>query len=38
MQSWCNGELQPIKNSDGNTIGDKPSSFSKERDFYNLIT
>ncbi len=20
MQSWCNGELQPIKNSDGKTI------------------
>ena len=38
MQSWCNGELQPITNSDGNTIGDIPNSFSKERDFYNSIT
>jgi hypothetical protein len=37
MQSWCNGELQLIKNSDGKTIGDIPSSFSDERDFYNPI-
>lgn len=37
MQSWNNGELQPIKNSDGETIGNTPSSFSKERDFYNPI-
>jgi hypothetical protein len=37
MQSWCNGELQPITNSDGKTVGDKPSSFSDERDFYNPI-
>jgi len=37
MQSWCLGELQPIKNSDGKTIGDTPSSFSDERDFYNPI-
>lgn len=37
MQSWCLGELQPIKNSDGETIGDYPFNFSNERDFYNLI-
>lgn len=37
MQSWCNGELQPIANSDGKTIGDVPASFSDERDFYNPI-
>jgi hypothetical protein len=37
MQSWCHGELQPIKNTDGETIGDTPSSFSDERDFYNPI-
>jgi len=37
MQSWCYGELQPIKNSDGRTIGDTPSSFSNERNFYNPI-
>ena len=35
MQSWCNGELQPIFNS--STIGKTPSDFSDERDFYNLI-
>jgi len=32
MQSWCHGELQPIRNT---TIGSKPSDFSVERDFYN---
>ena len=37
MQSWCHGELQPILNSDGETIGDIPSSFSDKRDFYNPI-
>jgi len=37
MQSWDDGELQPIKNSDGKTIGDTPSSFSDEKDFYNPI-
>lgn len=37
MQSWELGELQPVKNSDGKTIGDTPSSFSDERDFYNPI-
>lgn len=37
MQSWCNGELQPIKNYDNDTVGDIPASFSDERDFYNLI-
>jgi len=37
MQSWCYGELQPIKNSDGETIGNTPSSFSDERDFYTPI-
>jgi len=36
MQSWDYGELQPIKGI--GTIGDKPSSFSDERDFYNPIT
>ena len=35
MQSWENGELQPIANSDGETIGNIPASFSDERDFYN---
>jgi hypothetical protein len=35
MQSWCFGELQPIMNTDSETIGDTPSSFSDERDFYN---
>lgn len=37
MQSWGHGELQPIMNSDGETIGGTPSDFSKERDFYNPI-
>jgi hypothetical protein len=37
MQSWCHGELQPIINADGSTVGDTPSSFSDERDFYNPI-
>lgn len=37
MQSWCYGELHPIKNTDGETIGDTPSSFSDEREFYNPI-
>ena len=37
MQSWEDGELQPITNSDGETVGDTPSSFSDERDFYNPI-
>ena len=37
MQSWCHGELQPITNSDGKTIGGTPSNFSDERDFYNPI-
>jgi len=37
MQSWELGELQPITNSDGETIGNTPSSFSDERDFYNPI-
>jgi hypothetical protein len=37
MQSWENGELQPITNSDGETIGDIPASFSDGRDFYNPI-
>lgn len=35
MQSWCNGELQLIMNDE--TIGDMPSNFSDERDFYNPI-
>jgi len=37
MQSWCFGELFPIKNSDGATVGNTPSSFLDERDFYNLM-
>ncbi len=37
MQSWEDGELQPLGNGDGKTIGDIPSSFSNERDFYNPI-
>ena len=37
MQSWCHGELMPIINANGTTVGDKPSSFSDERDFYNPI-
>ncbi len=35
MMSWCNGELIPITNGDGKTIGRPPSEFSDERDFYN---
>ncbi len=35
MQSWCFGELEPIKGTD--TIGDIPANFSDERDFYNPI-
>jgi len=37
FQSWELGELQPIMNTDGKTIGGKPSDFSDERDFYNPI-
>lgn len=37
MQSWDHGELQPVMNTDGKTIGDTPSSFSDERDFYNPV-
>lgn len=37
MQAWALGELQPIKNTDGQTIGSTPSDFSPERDFYNPI-
>lgn len=36
MQSWANGKLQPIMNTDGQTIGGTPSDFSEKRDFYNL--
>lgn len=35
MHSWCGGELVPIIYTD--TIGDTPSSFSDEREFYNPI-
>lgn len=35
MQSWCLGELQPVK--DPRTIGQTPSDFSDERDFYNPL-
>ena len=37
MQSWDNGELQPITNSNGETFGATPIEFSNERDFYNPI-
>jgi len=35
MHSYCGGELKPVINKD--TIGDTPSSFSPERDFFNPI-
>lgn len=35
MHSFCGGELSPICGND--TIGDTPSSFSDEREFYNPI-
>lgn len=35
MHCWCGGELMPIMNKD--TIGDRPSSFSEEREFFNPI-
>lgn len=38
MQSWAGGELQPIMNTDGETVGSTPSMFSDERDFYNPLT
>ena len=34
FQSWCYGELQPITNADGRTVGATPSEFSDDRDFY----
>ena len=37
MQSLCHGELIPIMNTDGKTIGGTPADFSPERDFYNPI-
>ena len=37
MHSFCGGELMPITNSDGQTIGSTPSEFSDEREFYNPI-
>jgi hypothetical protein len=37
VQSWCDGDLQPIMHSDNETIGDIPSNFSDSRDFYNPI-
>ena len=37
MQSWCNGELQPAEDLISETVGDTPSSFSDNRDFYNPI-
>jgi len=33
MHSWCFGELKPVMSDD--SIGDRPSSFSKEREFFN---
>lgn len=35
MQSWCNHELQPIRNPE--TIGDIPDNFSPERNFFNPV-
>jgi len=37
MQSWDQGELQPITKANGSTIGSTPSAFSTKRDFYNLV-
>jgi len=37
MHSWCGGELDPITNSDGQTIGRTPAHFSAERTFFNPI-
>ena len=37
MQSWDGGELHPITNFDGKTVGDHPYNFSIERDFYNPV-
>ncbi len=37
MQSWHGGELSPIMNSDSKTIGNRPSNFSDEREFYNPL-
>jgi len=35
MQTWLGGELMPIISPE--TIGDTPSSFSDEREFYNPV-
>ena len=35
MQSYCNGELNPCLGI--HTVGDMPSSFSDDRDFYNPV-
>ena len=35
MHSYCGGELFPIIGND--TIGDVPSNFSDEREFYNPV-
>lgn len=37
MQCWCQGELFPITNTDGKTVGSSPSEFSDEREFFNPI-
>jgi len=37
MESWCYGELQPIVNADGETVGGTPADFASERDFYNPL-
>lgn len=37
LQSWCGGELQPITNSDGKTVGSTPADFSNEREFFNPV-
>ena len=36
MQSYCNGELNPCLGI--HTVGDTPSSFSDDRDFYNPVS
>ena len=35
MQAWLGGELMPVISPE--TIGDTPSSFSDEREFYNPV-
>ena len=37
MYSWNNSKLMPITNFSRETIGNTPSDFSDERDFYNPV-